>query len=269
MPLDILIYQDGYAALGMMVRALKNSFNDQACTISEINIEDIRNGILQTREPTLLVMPGIYGEDCHYHKDFNEKALDEVHAFLERGGVSLHSCAGASAVSRLCDYVTPWGTIKHQMSLKPVFNGRAQGPLWPYAMQPQPASKGSTLAELADTSIAPVLFKNENGDWEEACISYGNGPGLIPDPYNSDIEILAIYHQIASKPPALIRQSVGRGAAYLCSMHPEVSPIEIDANSHQTFPAIRALSDALKPHEQGRQNLWGMLTNRIKNDLSQ
>lgn len=264
MPLDILIYQDGYAALGMMVNALKTSFNDQSCSVAEINIDDIRNGTLRTDKPTLLVIPGIYGEDCHYHNDFDEKALSEIHSFLEQGGVSLHSCAGASAVSRLCTYVTPWNVVKHRTSLNPIFNGHANGPLWPYAVQPQTASKENGFP-LANTSIAPVIFKNENGEWEQAHISYGNGPGLIACKQNADVEILARYNEIDGQPAALLRIAKGQGAAYLCSPHPENAPAKIADNIK--FAAMHQMNGQLLPHEDGRQKFWSMLTGRIRRDL--
>jgi glutamine amidotransferase-like uncharacterized protein len=248
-----------------MVAALKKSFN---ATISHITAQNILDGALRQDGPILFVVPGIFGENCQYHSDFTLALMEELHRFLEKGGVSVHSCAGAYAVSRRCDYVTPWGTIRHQMSMKPIFNGRAFGPLWPYAVQPQPASKGSELAELADTYIAPVKFKNANGGWEEACISYGNGPGLMPDdPNDPSIEILAIYHQMKSQPPAMIRQSIGRGAAYLLGNHPEFLPIEIDAVGHQSFPALRALSKALELHEPGRKKFMDTQMNRFAKDL--
>lgn len=267
---NVMIYRDEVTAAGEMTIALKKSFPEPKFKYSRVDISDLRNGILDldslVHPHHFFVRPGIRGDFSKYHQDFTVAVMESYKRFLYNGGVSLESCAGAAAASRLCKYVAPWGTYRRKLSLSPIFEGYANGPLWSYARQPQEAHIESTLPEIVNTSVAPVLFKNDDGTWEQAHICYGNGPSLVADnPLDPNMEILALYNTIPRQPAALIRLQFGLGAAYLCSAHPEIAAK--DHNISSKHPRLKALNEALKPHEIGRQKLWGMLTARIKNDL--
>ncbi|MDB5491676.1 MAG: hypothetical protein JWO78_1525 [Micavibrio sp.] len=260
----IMVYRDDYTATGLLMGSLKASFPSNQFEIIRVDLADLHNGAFgQGRN--IFVLPGIVGEHCKYHRDFRS-IMQDYRNFIEQGGVSLNICAGASTVASRCSYDTSWGTTKNKTALHPLFNGIAIGPITGYATKPEHAAIETALPTIVNTSIIPVSFKTETGDWQDTHLSYGNGPALLPD--NRDdpaMEILATYHKRDHNAAALLRIQIGKGAAYLCGAHPEAYPSEIA--DRPEYAAIRAINEALKPHEENRQKLWTMLTNRMKKDL--
>lgn len=244
----ILVYNDETTSNAMLQKELKRIFHSRSFQVNRIDIEDIRKGILRTPEAALLVLPGVAGEDSRYQRDFLKSELDEYQQFVERRGVSLNFCGGASLVSRVIDYKSR-SREHHVISVNPLFNGRAAGPM------------------NTDGLIA-VRFKNQVGTWEDSKMHYAHGPVFIPDdPDDPALDILMTYPHLPGQPIAALRLQVGEGSVYLIGPHPENGPNEFRDDGSERFSALRALNAELQVHESARLRFLDMLTRRIQQDM--
>lgn len=258
---DILVYAQYPASTGSLLPSLSEIFPTASYNIRRIYQGDIKNGILRQPESRLLILPGITGEHSGYTAQLDKAALDDIHHFVSANNNALLTiCAGTYFVCRETLYDPPWRQAKTKQSLRPLFNALARGPVPPHGLQPGPAS------HFNDVSIIPVQYKAMNGQWHKTGVCYGNGPGIHPDTQGDpDMEILAVYDAAPGKPAALVRQRIGAGSAYLCSILPEIGWQDI--RPHPGLQHLTELMDDLKPHEAGRAALWHDLGARIRRDI--
>lgn len=261
MPHKVIIYESPESALGSIRPAMNNAFSQPDFSVGMASAADIKNGILQSPDVRILAVPGINGVISPYPKEFGRKGAQEVRQFATHGhNVTLLFCAGISPFISRTLYTPPWGTPIQRKGLTSLFKGSAIGPVAEYARLPDKEKR------LSGNMIVPVNFKDTDGTWHKAHICYGNGTPIFPDKMDDPAtEIIVTFSDIPENPIAMIRHDLGQGTLYMSCIHPEIHPQKIGEGKN--LEMARNLMAELEKHESGRQKLWTMFTNRIKQDL--
>ncbi len=240
---------------------MNRAFAQPDFSVETASPADIRNGILQTPDTRIFVVPGINGVVSPYPDEFGGIGAREVRQFATRDrNVTALMCAGINSFISHTRYDPPWSNAIERKGVIELFKGSAIGPINEYARLPDPERR------LSGNVIVPVNFKDEDGFWQSAHICYGNGTPIFPD--NKDdpaTEIIATFADIPNCPIAMIRHDLGQGTLYMSCIHPEIHPQKIGAG--EKLQAARNLIAELEKYETGRQKLWNTFTNRIKQDL--
>jgi glutamine amidotransferase-like uncharacterized protein len=248
----------GLTATGSLLPSLRMATH---MAFRMVNADDIAAGILDASGPErrLFILPGILGEDSPYQHLLKKNHTDRINAFVARGNVFLGICAGAFFVSETTQFVPPWpGGAKGLRSVGPLFNGVANGPLHGYAVRD-------------GLNAVPVRIALPHGGARDIHLPYSMGPVLVPANRNDPgLEIIARYAHTPNDSPAILRQSFGQGAAYLCGPHPEIyyTPIPHNHKGRQVDKARDIMERVLKPHESDRREFWTRFIKRIEMDLS-
>lgn len=254
----ILLYDERPAANGSLLPALNGSFANTGIDIETVGRAALPEK-LTTASPLAFVLPGIIGMDSPYHEHLEPDTIDKLHEKIEDGMVGIFICAGAAFFSRETKYDPPWGASKRRTQLRPLFNGVAKGPIRDLAREPED--------DIGDITLAPVSYENADGDTRKASIYYGNGTYFLPDDENDpNIKVVARFDEVEGTPPAIVRVQKGKGFCYFMAVHPEIGPVELSQDPNvQSLDKLNKLNDALKLHENGRQELWGMIMQDILN----
>jgi glutamine amidotransferase-like uncharacterized protein len=254
---DILVYTDDRTATGSLIPALQSAFPAPEFSIRTIKVQDIRSGVLN-RDPLrtrrrMLVLPGIIGRVSRYGRDLRQPELQAIKDFVAGGNVLKAICGGAWYISRVGSFTLPGEPPRMLLCINPLFNGVSRGPHQAYLSPP----------DQPGPVIVPVLFRGLSGAWEETKACYDRGPLLYPaDPHDPDLDVMAIYNEIADHPAAMLRSQLGQGAVYLASMHPEIYHWE-GAPPLPPGPSQQLMTE-MEPYGQ---KIWTSLTDRIKMDL--
>lgn len=255
----ILLYDEQPTANGSLLPALQSSFRDSAVAVERSGLAALKTNL--RRKYLAFVLPGINGPDSPYPDHLTPDIVDTLHKKIENGMIGIFICAGAAFFSRETRYDPPWGAPKRRNQLQPLFNGLAKGPVPELARSPEAGES------VNDVTLAPVEYAAPDGTKKTTSVYYGNGTYFLPDDENDPhMKIIARFKDVEGNPPAIMRIQRGKGFCYFMAVHPEIGPIELNKNSAlkaEDYEQKRKLVDALRIHETGRQELWGMITQDI------
>ncbi|MCH9614000.1 MAG: hypothetical protein SP1CHLAM54_10090 [Chlamydiia bacterium] len=167
---------------------------------------------------SLLVIPA--GPSSELDKAFSAKDIESIQAYLAEGGRLFLTCGSAYWASKvrifdtLSESASPAFKTMRKTSKIPLFDGYAEGPLFPY-----PNTKHRVSFKQED-----VLVRTESG---ATCFQALVGGGaFIPSTTSQSIKVLLEYnvnrHPIWKN--AAIRINNGPGSVLMTMVHPEYGP---------------------------------------------
>lgn len=230
--------------------ALKTAF--RGAVIREISADGLLD--LDQRDIALF-LPGITGEVSPYHTLFTPTARAALDTYLRSGGAVFAQCAAAYLMARQIIYDPPWLETPKMKSGLNYFNAVAKGP-------PEGLGRPSGDERYSDCEVAPITVIRPDGSEFETGIAFGNGPALFPEEDDPNLNVIARFTNVPGQPISIADQAVGDGLLTFCGVLPEIGTAQFMQG--QKWAKLHALNDALKPHEEGRREVWEILTRRIK-----
>ncbi len=225
----ICIYQDYLHNNGALHKVLCNRYGKLA--VDFVDAEDIKAGALAPKKVDVFIMPG--GESRYVADKLNGRGNELIRDYVVRGGTYLGICAGAYyACSK-----TVWreGDEKYGLTVDnelKFFNGVAKGPIetlpcFTNARREIPAQ--ITKLEFPNGIVDPFLY------WG----------GSVFEGEMDNINVLARFHDVPGKPPAIIMGSLGIGKFILSSAHIEFDPeifdliqYDVPRNAHEDLNGL-------------------------------
>lgn len=260
-PLNVLLYNGSGVSAASRDFALANlrSFLAHRYDVQLVSPKSLREEPW-TDTCALLVFPG--GRDLPYQYDLEGKANRRIREWVESGGRYLGFCAGAYYASKRVEFEV--GTELEVVGDRELgfFPGTCSGTAFPGFAYETEAGAREVVVELNRTAWRDHWSQSP----ESAAVWYNGGGAFVMDPERSypNVEVLAMYGQLPSRPAAGVRCEVGRGRAVLWAVHPEhptflsPSPSPIDGASIDTFEV----------KEQRRQGLLRATLGMLDLDVS-
>ena len=228
LPKQIRIYRDKGTdpfCLKALVSALQQELVHQTYSITFADRQ-----LLQTatwhEHTKLLIFPG--GRDIPYQEALQGSGNQQIVDFVQQGGSFLGICAGAYYASSHIEFEK--GSPLEVIASRDLcfFPGCAVGPAYGPGTFGYQNQKGALIASLELGSETSASY-------------YHGGCAFIGEENNPNISILARYADLANKPPAIVRCTVGQGQAVLCGVHPEYSAYHNHTSKHLPTPLFTAL----------------------------
>ncbi|PJB71019.1 MAG: hypothetical protein CO093_06155 [Alphaproteobacteria bacterium CG_4_9_14_3_um_filter_47_13] len=247
----IVVYTDRNTATGTLIPRLRQSFH--GVTLKKITEADLYQARTLDQNTLAFVLPGIIGEDSLYPAHIGAKGNEALRHYVEEGGIFIGVCAGAYYACREILYDPPWrAQPKRAKPGLDFFNGLARGSI------PELGKKGD-IDWFSDCTVVMITYK---GGQRQTGIAYGNGPALYPDITEKNIEIMARYANSEGQPIAIAAKKIGKGLAIFIGVLPDIGyESDYDLSSH---PVLTEFMQTLKPHEQGRREVWDMIISKVK-----
>lgn len=204
----ICIYEDYYHNNAAIHKVLANRYGKLAIDVIDAN--DIFAGALNPEKVDLFIVRG--GESRYIADKLNGRGNDLIRKYVENGGSYLGICCGAYYACAKTEWHSKCDDYKLEITNDlALFNGVAKGPIEDFpcceiAKNEVPAQIANI--EFPDRVVDPFLY------W---------GGSLFEGDMNG-IDVLARYHDLPEKPPAIIMGTVGKGKYILSSPHIEFDP---------------------------------------------
>lgn len=255
----IVIYSDreSFTSTSSLEGELKRLFNTHAFEIACVDRHQFA-ALSEIKDDTFLfVLPGINGEKCMYPDHIGQDGFSKIRDFVENGGAYLGFCAGAYHAFSEIDYTPPFGRPKHRSKDKALIEGTATGPIH-HAYIPD-----NGLNNYSGCTTISVHVEDTTPYDMLAC--YGNGPVLLPSSQDSlHTRVIARYNDVEGNPPAILERRVGQGLVIASGIVPQYGAMHIAEESYgemgkRGYGALVELEKSLKPHEDNRLRLMGML----------
>lgn len=239
---QVLIYQDYIHNNGPLFTALTRHFGHGA--VGYCDDADILAGCL-TPGIRLFVMPG--GADLYYCEKLDGAGNALIKSYVEQGGSYLGICAGAYYACAALDWGKDTGQHIHGPRQLGFYDGISIGPL------PDFIEDGDI--EKSWKNAAPLYYDDGQIRFDTHVL-YDGGPVFE----NGTGKILAAY---PGNRAAIVECAVGNGLAILSSPHIEIMTPPLYAHRNNSFRHEQAVSAALAPHLEMRQELWSAVLNRL------
>lgn len=194
--------------------AMNKMFEWMDCSVTTIQVEDIINGILESKHFDVLAWPG---GDYPAYWEVGQGGKANIQKFIRDGGGYMGICAGAWWA---CDYMVwmadpnyppPDYHVEGDQSNLDLFPGVARGPI-------------EEITPFHTGTMARINIVNHDHPITDSMpdhmqILYWGGPHLLP--YNgADVTILGTYD--ATGTPAIVAFEYENGRVFLTGPHPEV-----------------------------------------------
>ncbi len=249
-PLQALIFHDK-GVNEQSVLALEHQLKeilDPKVVINKVDAKYLATQAWEERTVVLVMGAGICSE---WDILLGEMGIRKIEQYVRKGGKFIGLCAGAYFVSAESRFEIPnQKAIEKKRSLR-FFDGKAIGPL---------VHAEDYLSSLA-ARAAEVCFKIQD-HLENGSLYYQGGCYFSIDHDTKHTQILARYRHLAYLRAAAIKCKVGKGAAFLCGLHPEFSwPKKLKESGDH---ALTKLAKLLCDQESFRKRIWKLIGKTLK-----
>ena len=217
----LLIYVDaGTDGTSRLMRAIGQQLPPALYEMRAVMADDIRHDATLFDDAVVFVMPG--GADLPFCAALNGAPNARIRQFVEGGGVYWGICAGAYYACReIAFHAGTEGAICGPRELRFV-DAVGVGSL--------PQVTGGIAYDATPRSAAAAAIRTTGSLTGAPLRLYAHYQGGclfdLADPADRDVQVLAVYEEIADAPPAIINSHVGRGKAILTGVHLEMSERE-------------------------------------------
>ncbi|MEC7838453.1 MAG: BPL-N domain-containing protein [Chlamydiota bacterium] len=244
----IVVYSDeGVGPIGLrhLMHSLKNEPRLENFEIKRSK-KDLFNTDSWIDDTALLIFPG--GRDVFYQKALKGLANQRIYDYVSAGGKYLGICAGGYYGANSITFEKGYPLEVVDTRELRFFPGEARGSVYGGGLFRYGSESGSRAANLK-------WVHRDEDKGSEFTVYFNGGCAFVDAGKYTNVQTLAKYEDIAERPAAIVKCSVGNGTAILCGVHPEYSPKFLDHND----PYLHIVHKKLDQGDVKRQHLFGKL----------
>lgn len=205
------VYTDTGADFGMLRASINQYASSVDLSVKNIHAEDINQGKLDPESIVAFFLPGATDGTQYREKLYSKIIKENIHNYVENGGVFAGECAGAYYTCAQIKYKLdhPDKSKRKDKTGLGLMNTHAIGHL-PELLHADEDRLGGGY----QTAVTRVTYNKKTAE-----ILYWGGPKIDNIENDPDIETIASYTDLPNQPIAIAKKKIGKGFAIFSGPH--------------------------------------------------